>query len=46
MGSESHGISQLSKKYINQRVLIPKIGHGESLNVGIATGTILSHIGK
>ena len=46
MGSESHGISELSRKYMTQGILIPKIGYGESLNVGIATGILLSHIVK
>ncbi len=44
MGSESHGISDISKKYMTRGILIPKIGYGESLNVSIATGILLSHI--
>ena len=44
MGSESHGISEISRKYMTQGILIPKIGYGESLNVGIATGILLSQI--
>ena len=46
MGSESHGISEMSRKNMTQGILIPKIGYGESLNVGIATGILLSHIVK
>lgn len=46
MGSESHGISEISRKCMTQGILIPKIGYGESLNVGIATGILLSHIVK
>jgi RNA methyltransferase, TrmH family len=46
MGSESHGISEVSRKYMTQGILIPKIGYGESLNVAIATGIILSQLSK
>jgi RNA methyltransferase, TrmH family len=46
MGSESHGISEVSRKYMTQGILIPKIGFGESLNVAIATGIILSQLSK
>lgn len=44
MGSESHGISDISRHTMTQAILIPKIWYGESLNVGIATGIILSQI--
>ncbi|MEO9481887.1 MAG: RNA methyltransferase [Ekhidna sp.] len=43
MGSESHGISDGSRKRIKEFVTIPKHGKAESLNVGIATGIIASH---
>ncbi|MEO9873058.1 TrmH family RNA methyltransferase [Ekhidna sp.] len=44
MGSESHGISDLTKKFISQSITIPQFGKAESLNVGIATGIIASHL--
>ena len=46
MGSESHGISEISQKYMTQGVLIPKLGYWESLNVWIATWIFLSHISQ
>ena len=42
MGSESHGISTEFKNL--NPIHIPRIGLGESLNVGIDTGIILSHL--
>lgn len=42
MGSESHGVSNEFKNLTP--IHIPRIGFGESLNVGIATGIILSHL--
>lgn len=44
MGSESHGISKNLEKYLTKKVLIPKKGKAESLNVGIATGILLSQL--
>ena len=44
MGSESHGLSELSKKAISNYISIPKYGGSESLNVGIATGIIANHL--
>lgn len=44
MGSESHGISEGIKNQISEFVTIPKFGQAESLNVGIATGIIASHL--
>ena len=46
MWSESHGISEISQKYMTQWVLIPKLGYWESLNVGIASWILLSHISQ
>lgn len=46
MGSESHGISEISRTYMTQWVLIPKLGYWESLNVWIATWILLSHISQ
>ncbi len=45
MGSESHGISDELKPYINQTVSIPQFGKShqtESLNVAMATSILLS----
>ncbi|WP_436517303.1 TrmH family RNA methyltransferase [Ekhidna sp. To15] len=44
MGSESHGISESAKNQVSEFVTIPKYGKAESLNVGIATGIIASHL--
>ena len=44
MGSESHGLSEGLQKHVHQMVAIPKFGNGESLNVAISTGIILSEI--
>lgn len=41
IGSESHGISQGLKKYMTDKVTIPKYGGAESLNAGIASAVIL-----
>lgn len=42
VGSESHGISESVATHIKTKITIPKYGHAESLNVGVATGIILS----
>jgi tRNA G18 (ribose-2'-O)-methylase SpoU len=44
MGSEAHGISESVKASLNQLVAIPKIGSGESLNVGVSMGILLHHL--
>lgn len=44
MGSESHGISENTRSYIEEFVTIPRFGGAESLNVGIATGIIAAHL--
>lgn len=41
MGSESHGITPDIATYVDTRITIPRIGNGESLNVGVATAIIL-----
>jgi TrmH family RNA methyltransferase len=46
MGSEAHGISKDIKSSLNQLVAIPKIGSGESLNVGVSMGILLHHLTK
>jgi TrmH family RNA methyltransferase len=43
MGSESHGVSDLTAQYIAKRLRIDGSGSAESLNVGIATGITLYH---
>lgn len=43
MGSESHGIHPDLEKYITQKITIPRYGHAESLNVGIATAIVLDN---
>jgi TrmH family RNA methyltransferase len=42
MGNEGKGISENLLKKVNKPISIPKIGKGESLNVAMATGIILS----
>ena len=49
IGSESHGISQEIRKYINQNITIPRFradNKPESLNASIATAIIISEILK
>lgn len=46
MGNESHGISDNIKKAIKHLVSIPKIGEGESLNVGVSMGILLHELTK
>jgi len=46
MGSESHGISEISKKYMTESVCIKKLWYGESLNVWIASWILLSYISQ
>ena len=44
MGSESNGVSSACKKYVTDYISIPRVGLAESLNVGVATGIIASHL--
>lgn len=44
MGSESHGVSQTARAYATHRVMIPRFGSAESLNVSVATGILLDSI--
>ena len=46
MGSAAHGICKDIKPSLNQLVAIPKIGSGESLNVGVSMGILLHHLTK
>lgn len=42
MGSESHGVSPILRKLVPNAISIPRFGGGESLNVAVSTGIILS----
>lgn len=44
MGSESHGISADLQKLITSKIMIPRIGGAESLNVGTATAIICDNL--
>lgn len=44
MGSEAHGLQTEIRNRIDRLVSIPKVGGGESLNVAVSTGIILSHL--
>lgn len=44
MGSESHGVSPASLSFATHRVMIPRFGSAESLNVSVATGILLDSI--
>lgn len=42
MGSESFGISKELTPFITNKIMIPKFGNAESLNVAVATGILCS----
>jgi TrmH family RNA methyltransferase len=44
IGNEGKGISDELNSFLQHKVTIPKIGGAESLNAGVATGIILSHM--
>lgn len=44
MGSESHGIDEVCRRYIDEYVSVPGKHTAESLNVAIATGILCSEI--
>lgn len=44
IGSEAHGISPSIEKYITDKITIPRFGHAESLNAGVATAIIVDRI--
>ena len=46
MGNEGAGISPKLFPYITKKITIPKLGHAESLNVGIATGILCAEMTK
>ncbi len=45
-GNESHGISQLTKNLVYQKITIPKLGKAESLNVSMATAIFMAELCK
>jgi len=46
MGNEGAGISSKLFPFISKKITIPKLGHAESLNVGIATGILCAEMTK
>lgn len=44
MGNESKGISEEVLPFISSRITIPRFGHAESLNVGVATAVICDRL--
>ncbi|WP_394995931.1 RNA methyltransferase [Emticicia sp.] len=44
LGNESKGISAEVEKFITKKITIPRFGHAESLNVGIATAVVLDNL--
>ena len=44
IGNESKGITEEVLKFANVKITIPRKGKAESLNAGVATGIILSHL--
>jgi TrmH family RNA methyltransferase len=44
IGNEGKGVSASIEKFASEVISIPKLGGAESLNAGVATGIILSHL--
>jgi TrmH family RNA methyltransferase len=44
LGNESRGIDEDILAVANEKITVPKKGGAESLNAGIATGIVLSHL--
>lgn len=44
LGNESNGIGEVVEKFVTNKVTIPRFGHAESLNVGIATAIVLDNL--
>lgn len=44
IGNESKGVRQELLNLANEKITIPKFGKADSLNAGVATGIILSHL--
>ena len=46
MGNEPHGLSKTTHKYLEELIAIPKVGEGESLNIGVSMGILLYELTK
>ncbi|NIA18642.1 MAG: hypothetical protein GWO85_00935 [Simkaniaceae bacterium] len=46
LGSEAHGLTKQTARHIDRMITIPKLGHGESLNVAVAGSIILNELTK
>ena len=44
LGNESNGISEAVESFVTKKITIPRFGHAESLNVGIATAVVLDNL--
>lgn len=44
LGSEAHGISKNTREHIKHFIAIPRLGSGESLNVAVAGGVLISKL--
>lgn len=44
LGNESNGIGEVVEKFVTDKITIPRFGHAESLNVGIATAIVLDNL--
>ena len=44
IGNEANGVSNEVMELVNEKINIPRIGGAESLNAGVATGIIISHL--
>jgi rRNA methylases len=44
IGNEGNGVSESIAAFATETVSIPKLGSAESLNAGVATGILLSHL--
>lgn len=44
MGNESNGISEQVAQFVTDKIMIPRFGAAESLNVGIATAVMLDNM--
>jgi len=44
MGNESNGISEQVGQFVTDKIMIPRFGAAESLNVGIATAVMLDNM--
>jgi len=44
MGNESNGIGEQVERWVTHKIMIPRFGEAESLNVGIATAVMLDNM--